>query len=61
MSKQVSWMESKISFGNSETLIMNLLKVENSFCNCELPNNLIYKFEGSLKLKGHPKTLQIEN
>ena len=40
---------------------MNLFKVEDSFLNCELPNNRLYNFEGNLTLKGYPKTLSISN
>ena len=40
---------------------MNLLKVEDSFCNCEVPNKILYNFEGNLTLKGFPKTLSISN
>ena len=38
-----------------------ILKVEDSFLNCELPNDRIYNFVGNLTLKGYPKKLSISN
>ena len=40
---------------------MNLLKVEESFFSCELPNNWLYNFEGNLALKGYPPNLSVNN
>ena len=48
------------SGANMEAIMKNVHKLDEALLKTEHPNNRLYTFEGSLKIKGHPKSTSVD-
>lgn len=49
-----------LSGANMEAVMKNVHKLDEALLKTEHPNNRLYTFEGSLKIKGHPKSTSVD-